>query len=185
MTISGNHSCSVMFNENLKMGNIERQWRKKWEKNWKLLLLGYIQREPELCPLLLLWSLVLEPLHTPDHLAICYLQSKVAIVVISDPRAPGVRSIVCAIEVGTLLVVVRPIMPGMQSFAFAHPHMMAEIPKVCLFSPKPERQRFLWVQLWSKLGQFSSLIHWQLVLQALQRRSSESNLGCLSGDKSS
>ena len=142
MTISGNHSCSVMFNENLKMGNIERQWEKK-EKKWKLLLLGYIQREPELCPLLLLWSLVLEPLHTPDHLAICYLQSKVAIVVISDPRAPGVRSIVCAVEVGTLLVVVRPIMPGMQSFAFAHPHMMAELPKVCLFSPKPERQRFL------------------------------------------
>ena len=32
MTISGNHSCSVMFSENLTMGNIERQSGKKWKK---------------------------------------------------------------------------------------------------------------------------------------------------------
>ena len=83
-----------------------------------------VQREPELRPLLLLWTLVLEPLHAPDHFALCHLQGKVAVVVISDSRAPGFRSIVGIIEVGSFLVVVCPTMPRMQPFTLATPYIL-------------------------------------------------------------
>ena len=93
-------------------------------KEWEPLLLRDVQRKLELCPLLLLRTLVLEPLHAPDHFALCHLQGKVAVVVISDSRAPGFRSIVGIIEVGSFLVVVCPAMPGMQPFALATPYIL-------------------------------------------------------------
>merc|ERR1719237_117028 len=93
-------------------------------KEWEPLFLGDVYRKPELRALLLLWSLVLEPLHAPDHLALCHLHGEVAVVVVSDSRAPSSRSIVSRIEVGSFLVIVSPVMPGMQPFAVAPPYIL-------------------------------------------------------------
>ena len=100
-----------MFNGNLR-------------ESTKLKKKKIVQQEPELRPLLLLRTLVLEPLHAPDHFALCHRHSEVAVSIISDSRAPGFRSIVGVIEVGSFLVVVCPTMPGMQSFALATPYIL-------------------------------------------------------------
>ena len=43
-------------------------------KEWEPLLLRDVQRKLELCPLLLLWPLVLEPIHAPDYLGVRHLK---------------------------------------------------------------------------------------------------------------
>ena len=43
-------------------------------KEWEPLLLRDVQRKLELCPLLLLRTLVLEPVHAPDYLGVSHLK---------------------------------------------------------------------------------------------------------------
>ena len=86
-------------------------------KEWEPLLLRDVQRKLELCPLLLLRTLILEPVHAPDNLGVshlklffflsfylllylfCHLQCEITVAVIGDSGAPSVRGIIRIVEV--------------------------------------------------------------------------------------